>query len=192
MPPSDDGAISRHQDVANYLKALYDYNIAKSTPVTVESDQVIAGMPEAPPGLSDMLVVECGRIASGLAEALRNEGDYSTCTLHALTQHHGRPVILPWDFDRYSEKVIRVRGMSDSFENPLMTRYPPIRGASAVLKREEEGLPLPIIRHNCIVRDPAGRVILWCLPGLLSPYFQVFIMARFCIHQYLTSATGAH
>lgn len=80
---------------------------------------------------------------------------------------------MKWDASRYSRKVEHYRGQIQGTENKLLERFPPIQGAEEVLRRESEGRSLPIVREGCVVKDQFGRVLLWSLPSIFSPEFQV-------------------
>ena len=91
--------------------------------------------------------------------------------------HGGMTVVMQWDADRYAQQVGGLRGFPTSEkESLLMWKYPPLRGAEDVHRREQRQEHLPLVPEPCIVVDQHGRVLLWSLPGILSKRLQVCII----------------
>lgn len=86
---------------------------------------------------------------------------HATGAVLILDIHH--EVSIPWDAEEYTRQALRgLTGLNDVKEARAVVDFPP-------LYQE----PFPEVTTPCTVQDCAGRILIWYLPGVLTPERQV-------------------
>ena len=84
---------------------------------------------------------------------------------------------VPWNDDDYCASLSsRQRGLKLDAEDHLLTIFPPLCPVEDILANQ-----FPILLDPAIITDDAGHILMWYLPGLLSPARQVSNRLLSCI-----------
>jgi len=110
-------------------------------------------------------IIDSKYIAKITAKAMLNP---SELILQSSPQNHISPVSVPWDSQEYiSEIGPKNTGRNPDFEEDLRARFLPGPAFPQLRGRETECDTLMIIT------DPAGRILCWYLPNIISLNAQV-------------------
>ena len=79
---------------------------------------------------------------------------------------------MPWDAEEYAIDLANsAQSSGPALEAQLATKYPPLIGIDEFIRLQAGSLPL--IVGPAVVTDKMGRILVWCLPRILSEHRQV-------------------
>lgn len=137
------------------MKDLFLHNLAIKTRASVPS------LPSPPRTFSSVIIEECKVIVNAMVEAFLNPG-MSVCMLSTVDSEAQATAEYAQFYVEYYIRGINAH-MTEEREAVLSKRWPPptVDGRMAVITK------------NTTIVDRGGKILVWVLPGVLSPQRQV-------------------
>lgn len=144
------------------MKDLFLHNLAIKTRASVPS------LPSPPRTFSSLVIEECEAIVNAMVEAFLNPGTSFYMLLTVDRKAHATAEYTQFYVEYY------IRGinahMTEEKEAVLMKRWPP---------PSEDGR-MALLTKNTTIVDKGGKILVWVLPGVLSPQRQVWLNDLSC------------